>query len=118
MTTQIIPEYVGYYWEQQDDQSWIMRWSPVTGYYSPPQLDKTLNMSIMQVPEDMTDRIGLVIGKNGYFFKYITLWSGAVYIFYRNETNTIEIWGTPKSIEKAYQLFGLHFQDIRAINNK
>lgn len=111
--TKIIPEHAGYYWEWINNNKWILRWEPVSGYYSPPIFEHNINCMVQNVPSDLLDKIGYMIGKNGYFFKYITHWSGSVYIFYRNEIQAIEIWGTLPSIHKAQTLLMLHFQDVR-----
>ena len=111
--TQIIPEFAGYYWEWTNQQQWAMRWEPVQGFYSPPRLDHHLQYVMVEVSQDLQENMGRVIGKNGYYFKYITQWSGAVYIFYRDDLKCIEIWGNQDAITRANRLLECHFQDVR-----
>jgi len=108
--THVIPEHVGYFWEWTG-QDWQIRWEPVKGIYSPPSL-MNLSVGYLEVPEILNDKMGLVIGKDGSMFKFITHWSYSVYIFYRQDINKIEIWGYQPSIDKAIQLLRLHFMDV------
>jgi polyribonucleotide nucleotidyltransferase len=42
-----------------------------------------------------------VIGKDGKVFKAITHQSGVEYIWYRNDTHTVEVWGAYHAITGA-----------------
>ena len=44
--------------------------------------------------------MGHVIGTQGYFFNIITKHSGASYIWYDEDSNTIEVWGKTSRIVK------------------
>ena len=109
--TKIIEDHVGYFWEWANN-CWQMKWEPVHGRYSPPALDSSLNIMVMDVPQELLPKIAQIIGKDGYYFKFITNWSGAVYIFYRDDIKSIEIWGHPSTLEKAYNLFQCHFKSF------
>ncbi len=113
-TTQIVPQHVGYFWDFDIEAAhWVLRWEPVKGRYSPPVLDNTILSTHVDVPQDLQDKMGLVIGRDGQFFKYITHWSGAVYIFYRQDIGKIEIWGWEANLQRAAYLLNLHFNDVR-----
>jgi hypothetical protein len=45
----------------------------------------------INVPEDLLENIGYVIGKNGYYFKKITEASGVSFIWFNKDNKTIEI---------------------------
>lgn len=49
------------------------------------------------------EKINLLIGKNGYFFKRITSETNTSFIWYNQETNNVDFYGTPENIQLAIQ---------------
>lgn len=105
--TCIIPTAPGYYWEFTTN-GWIIHYRPIKAVYSPPILHPHINMQTINVPHDLVQNMGLVIGRDGLHFKTITHSTGAIYIFYRNDQ--IEIWGDDDAILRAITMFQSHFE--------
>jgi len=70
---------------------------PETGVYLPPSAHYT------EVPLDEEDqnRIGLIIGKNGFYFKRITEAARVYYLWYNPKRCAVEIWGPEKRLGNA-----------------
>lgn len=113
--TQVIFDHPGYFWVREPGHShWTLGWEPVQGYYSPPKFERNIMVQEVEIPLDIVDEVGYVIGKLGKHFKFITQSSKTKYIFYRSETNKIEIWGVNQnSIDFAGQLLMRHFEHLR-----
>lgn len=116
MTTRVIQEYPGYYWQLEDNQ-WYMMWEPVHGWYSPPCLHPDIKKYELSVPRDLQDKIGLIIGREGHNFIRITEQTGCEYIFYLSIPNKIEIWGSQDSVHAASCKIRHLFYKIRNYNN-
>lgn len=111
---QIIPQHPGYYWAQDQQGRWDLRWEPVQGYYSPPKFDLHLQQYLLLVPDDFLAEMGFVIGRLGKHFKRITEVSGTKYIFFRSDSRNIEIWGAcSESIQYAVSLLEEHYNLLR-----
>ena len=82
-------------------------WKPVTNVYSPPVLHPDVKKADFYLQPEQSKIIGLLIGRNGYHFKRITEISGCLYIFYIG-CQTIEVWGTPQSIHRAFCMLQKH----------
>lgn len=109
--TQILPQFPGYMYDFNPETStWTLCWEPVTNVYSPPCLHHGVHMR--SIPFVISGReypssqmIGRLIGKNGWFFKYVTETSRSLYIFYQPTTRHIEIWGlSQESVDTAVKL--------------
>lgn len=105
MTTQIIQEHAGYYWEWDIEATqWQMHWQPISRWYSPPCLHPNIHKYDLQTPFWIQDKIGLLIGRQGANFIKITEQTGCIYIFYRSITGNIEIWGQYFNIISAIHM--------------
>jgi hypothetical protein len=98
--TQVIHEFPGYYW-QWDGWQWQMMWEPIRNLYSPPRLHPGVVKHEIQVPLELNDKIGILIGGNGQNFIRITTQTGCFYIFYLSTRNSVEIWGPPHGVMTA-----------------
>jgi hypothetical protein len=98
--TQVIQEFPGYYW-QWDGFQWQMMWEPVRNVYSPPCLHPGVVRHEVQVPLQLHDKVGLLIGSNGQNFIRITTQTGCFYIFYRSTHNKVEVWGHAANVMHA-----------------
>lgn len=115
MTTQIIQEHPGYYWEWDIEAvQYQMKWEPVQNCYSPPVLHPEVKKYELRVPFDMQDKIGLLIGGQGKNFKRITEQTGCFYIFYLSVPNKIEIWGPTEGVRAAVRKIWNLIHKIRA----
>lgn len=106
----IIPAFPGYSWEWQDER-WALVYTPVKGVYSPPVLHVGLRVHRMDVPQDLIEHAGIIIGKDGTHFKAITNETDSEYIFYRSEMRKIEIW--TRDVSCAIKRMTVHFDDTR-----
>lgn len=112
--TKVILDHPGYYWYRNGESPWEIRWEPVQGYYSPPKLEKWIQVQELEVPSEFLDGMGNIIGKSGVHFKWITQKSKTKYIFFRTDTGKIEIWGTNySSVRFAIDMLKRHFDHIR-----
>lgn len=98
--TQVIQDFPGYYWEW-DGHNWLMMWEPVRNWYSPPCLHPGIARHDVQVPLELHDKVGLLIGHKGQNFIRITAQTGCCYIFYLAAHNKVEVWGPPPSVLSA-----------------
>lgn len=106
----ILPSFPGYSWEWQDER-WALTYSPVKSVYSPPVLHIGIRVSRVDIPQDLIENVGMIIGKDGIHFKTITSETESEYIFYRSELQQIEIWARDTSRPAAR--ITAHFDDIR-----
>ena len=83
-----------------------LRWEPIPSVYSPPKYFSDIQCYCYRYNYDVP--ISVIIGIHGHHFKNISRLSQAPYIFYRQETHEIEIWGNQASIERAFQLLQKH----------
>lgn len=90
-----------------------MTWEPIRGWYSPPRLNPGIKKYDLHVPQDLHDRIGLLIGRQGHNFIQITEQTGCEYIFYLSIPNKIEIWGSHDSIHHAIRKLRNLFRKIQ-----
>lgn len=112
--TQIIPEHPGYYWRFTADRKWLLCWEPVHGYYSPPKLDEHISHAEVEIPQDLVNSVGVVIGKDGVRFKWITEKTKTHYIFFNEKTGKVEIWGDRTyKIDSAKAFLQKHFDHTR-----
>jgi hypothetical protein len=87
------------------------------GVYNPPVSLRNNFLEFESIKVDLsTDWMRFVIGKNGSVFKAITERSGAEYIWYKKETNTIELWGTRASLLFAAKLLQEHLKLVRILS--
>lgn len=102
MTTKIIQEFPGYYWQYDEEAAqWQMMWEPVHCWYSPPKLHPEIFCHDLHVPLWFQDKIGLLIGRQGHNFIRITYETGCCYIYYLSVQNKIEIWGGRDNVLQA-----------------
>jgi len=112
--TTILPGLPGYTWQWIPPMGqYVLKWKPVPTFYSPPCLDQSVIMRTLAVPPEVLGGMGLVIGREGCFFKQLTGQSGCLYLFYRSEFANIEIWGKPEAVAHAMILLTHHMQSIR-----
>uniref|UniRef100_A0A6C0K5U5 K Homology domain-containing protein n=1 Tax=viral metagenome TaxID=1070528 RepID=A0A6C0K5U5_9ZZZZ len=101
--TKIEPVHPGYMWHYtlgaDNEISVELRWTPLSGIYSPPLFETGIYMLTLAVPKWFPT--GLLIGKNGVHFKAITENTGCHYLFVRH--GVIEIWGTGVAPTHALQ---------------
>lgn len=58
------------------------------GFFNPP-----INNYYTEIPVNLEkQQIGLLVGKNGYFFKSITSITGVSYIWYDSNKNVVKLW--------------------------
>ena len=67
--------------------------------YSPPNTFYSQTYGLFE-NEDMYK----FIGKNGAHFKYLTTKLGLEYIWWKKETNTIELWGPHNKLKNAKKI--------------
>lgn len=102
MTYRIIQDYPGYYWAWDETfHKWNMMWSPVHRWYSPPRLHPNIMKYDVCVPDNLHNKIGLLIGHQGHNFIRITEQTGCYYIYYVSLTNKIEVWGPHANVIRA-----------------
>jgi len=65
----------------------------------------------IQVPNDLVENIGYVIGRNGFYFKKITEASGTSYIWFNKKTSKIEIYCLDTSLDMSSHSFH-HADDV------
>ena len=72
---------------------------PAQGVYCPPSAHYT------EVPlsEEDESRIGLIIGKGGFYFKRITEAARVYYMWYNPQRHAVEIWGPENRLGNAIQ---------------
>lgn len=100
----------GYFYEWVEPiGDWVMKYKPIPGFYSPPIFDTNLSWYQISVPEGIS--FGALIGDGALHFEkpFVSLpfedsaegwyehWSGAAYIFYRQDINKIEVWSSDLS---------------------
>ena len=73
------------------------------GVYTPPLFEEGVSKTYVYVDPEDDHLMGLVIGKNGYYFKAITHASRTRYIWYNRNTHLIEIWGAAHCLMNAVQ---------------
>lgn len=71
-------------------QQWGLRWQPVKGIYSPPQLDNSLQWFHLSVPEGV-NMIPL-LGDGQMHCEKLAERIGATYLYYRHDLHKIEVW--------------------------
>lgn len=117
--TYIDQAHPGYYFwtdspEMNANAEFELRWQPVRGYYSPPLLHQNIKCNKVPVPDEFLPDMGLVIGKNGVHFKWITERSKVAYIFFCVKTKQIEVWGVEeKKLDFAIHLIQRHLDHIK-----
>lgn len=97
----------GYVYEWVDPiQSYVVKYEPIPGFYSPPIFDTNLSWYQISVPKGMS--VGSLKGDGALHFEnpivdlpfeyraedWYSHWSGATYVFYREDIHKIEIWSS------------------------
>lgn len=95
----------GYFYEWVEPiGDWVVKYKPIAGFYSPPIFDKTLSWYQIAVPSEVA--IGSLKGSGALHFEdpivalpfkdtaggWYQHWSGATYVYYREDIHKIEIW--------------------------
>ena len=78
------------------------------GVYNPP------NAHYSQVAVPASTDIGLLIGKDGRHFKFITHRCGSTYIWYDKARDVIEVWGPEVSIPKTVGMLKSRMAELLA----
>jgi len=112
MKTYIIPEHPGYMWVV-DGEKRVMIYEPVKGWYSPPVLDRMISHRSIEIPSEMLQFMGAIIGKDGVNFKTITSRYNGVYIFYRQDLGVIEAWALPEHLDEVETRIRSHMDTVR-----
>jgi hypothetical protein len=84
-----------------DPLAFFVHFNP--GVYTPPLFEEGVCKTYVYVDPADDHLMGLVIGKNGYYFKAITRASRTRYIWYNKQTHLIEIWGSAHCLMNAVQ---------------
>lgn len=74
--------------------------------YSPPNTFYSQTYGLFE-NEDMYK----FIGKNGSHFKYLTTKLGLEYIWWKKETNVIELWGSHYKLDKARKIMAQKLEE-------
>lgn len=111
--TRIDTDHPGYYLLRQASGDWIRCWEPVSGHYSPPRFEPGYTWTEIEVPSDLMDKIGLVIGRDGIRFCQIGDEIACPYIFYRQEKNLIEAWGPVGAVVRAHFALRAHMAHVQ-----
>lgn len=108
-TAQTIPMdgVPGYFYEWVDPiGDWVLKHMPVQGVYSPPIYDSSLAWYHISIPQGVS--LGSLKGDGALHFEnpvvklpfqdsaedWFQHWSGATYVFYREDIHKIEVWST------------------------
>lgn len=95
----------GYFYEWVEPiGDWVVKYKPIPGFYSPPIFANNLSWYQISVPKGMS--VGSLKGEGALHFEnpivklpfddsaedWYQHWSGAAYVFYREDIHKIEIW--------------------------
>lgn len=105
-----IRDYPGYFYNWIAPlQQWGMRWQPVKGEYSPPQLDASIQWIHLALPEGV-NMIPL-LGDGDMHCAHIAQQIGATYLYYRQDLGKMEIWA--HDVVGAMTKLSIYFQTIK-----
>jgi hypothetical protein len=112
MYTRIIQDYPGHVWVRNPETlQETLAWNPIPGIYSPPCLFYPVFVNRVRVHSLPASIVGLIIGAEGRWLKFITESSGALYLFYRK--GEFELWGfTDQSVIQATRMLEGHIHHM------
>jgi hypothetical protein len=79
----------------------------IPGVYNPP----IAHYNELRVPDYV--EVGLLIGKGGKHFKYITYKTKCTYIWYNKDRRVIELWGPEWALIEAKNMFTERFEQFK-----
>jgi DNA-binding transcriptional regulator YdaS (Cro superfamily) len=110
-TTHPLQDYPGYYYNWVAPlQQWGMRWHPVRGTYSPPQLDQSLQWVHLSPPQGLN--MVPLLGDGDMHCEKMAQEIGATYLYYRQDLGKIEVWS--QDIAHAMVQLSVHLNRIRS----
>lgn len=110
-----IQEHPGYYYNWIAPlQQWGMRWHPLKGIYSPPQLDNSIQWVHLSPPQGLN--MTPLLGDGCMHFEKIAQEIGATYIYYRQDLGKIEIWA--QDITEPMTRMNIYLNRIRDQHKK
>lgn len=112
---QPIQDYPGYFYNWIGPlQQWGMRWQPLKGEYSPPQLDASIQWIHLALPEGV-NMIPL-LGDGVMHCAHLAPQIGATYLYYRQDLGKMEIWA--HDVVGAMTKLSIYLQTIKEKQNK